>query len=194
MSKVRLILLGGAVMLALAGGVLLGMFMTRFVAIGVNRPTLPAVAVVQEIQTLSQLVTVRYVIEKVVVEEDVKWFGENRVLLVTHGVVKAGVDLERLGPEDIEITENRVHITLPPPQILDAYLDESKTQVIEHSTGLLRTFDKNLETLARQNAVMDIRRAARNEGILEEAEDRAQTQLEALLYRLGFEAVEISAP
>jgi hypothetical protein len=78
--------------------------------------------------------------------------------------------------------------------LLDAYLDESKTQIIERSTGLLRLFDKDLETVARQHAVMDIRRAAREEGILTDAEDRAQAQIRALLLRLGFEEVEILSP
>jgi len=150
--------------------------------------------VVKEIQTLAQLVTVQYVIQKVVVEQDVKWFGENRVLLVAHGVVKAGVDLQRLQLEDVEVSGAKVRIQLPPPQIIDGYLDETKTQIIERSTGLLRTFDKDLETVARQHAVMDIRRAAREEGILKEADERARSQLIALLLRLGFEQVEIEDP
>ncbi len=194
MSKMRLALTVGTVLGALLLGLVAGVFLTRFLAIGVGKPAVPAVAVVKEIQTLSQLVTVQYVIEKVVVEEDVRWFGENRVLLVAHGVVKAGVDFKRLKPEDIFVSQGQVQIRLPPAQFLDAYLDESKTQVIERSTGLLRMFDKDMETVARQNAVMDIRRAAREAGILAEAEERARTQIEALLLRLGFESVEISAP
>jgi hypothetical protein len=194
MTRVRLVLIGGALLAVLTLGLLAGVFFSRLVAMGKGRPAIPAVAVVQEIQTLSQLVTVQYVIEKVVVEEDIKWFGENRVLLVAHGVVKAGVDFQRLQPADVEVDGRSVRIALPPPQFLDAYLDESKTQIIERSTGLLRLFDKDLETVARQHAVMDIRRAAREEGILQEADERAQSQIRALLLRLGFEEVEITRP
>jgi len=194
MSRVRLILTVGALIGALLIGVVVGVFVTRFVAIGISKPPVPTVAVVKEIQTLAQLVTVQYVIQKVVVEQDVKWFGENRVLLVAHGVVKAGVDLQRLQLEDVEVSGAKVRIQLPPPQIIDGYLDETKTQIIERSTGLLRTFDKDLETVARQHAVMDIRRAAREEGILKEADERARSQLIALLLRLGFEQVEIEDP
>lgn len=175
-------------------GLLAGVFLTRFVAIGVSKPPIPTTAVIQEIKTLSQLVTVQYVIEKVVVEEDVKWFGENRVLLVAHGIVKAGVDFERLQVEDMEVVGTGVKIKLPPPQIIDAYLDEDKTQVIERSTGVLRLFDKNMETVARQHAVMDIRRAAREAGILGEAEERARNQISSLLHRVGFEEVEFVGP
>jgi len=181
-------------MVALVIGVLAGVFVTRLVGGNVSNGPVPTVAVVQEIQTLSQLVTVQYVIQKVVVEEDVKWFGENRVLLVAHGVVKAGVDLQRVRPESLQVSGKAVRLALPPAQILDSYLDETKTQTIERSTGLLRTFDKDLETVARQHAVMDIRRAAREEGILREADERARGQLSALLHRLGFEEVEIVSP
>ena len=48
--------------------------------------------VLRQVQTLSQLVMVKHAMEKVVVMEDVKGFGESRVLLVANGVVKAGVD------------------------------------------------------------------------------------------------------
>ncbi len=194
MFRVRLILIVGGLTVALLIGLLAGAVLSRWIPAGAAGAPVRSVAVVQEIQTLSQLVTVQYVIQQVVVEEDVKWFGENRVLLVAHGVVKAGVDLQRLQPEDVQVSGQSVRITLPPAQILDSYLDENKTQIIERSTGLLRTFDKNLETVARQHAVMDIRRAAREEGILREANERARIQLSALLLRLGFEHVEFVNP
>jgi len=147
-------------------------------------------SVVHEVQPLSELVTVKYVMDKVVVLEDVKWYGENRVLLLAHGVVKAGIDLKRLKPEDVSITGKKICLHLPPPQITDAYLDDKASQVIDHSTGLLRMFDKDLEQAARQNAVDDIARAARKGGILDEADKRGRTELEIFLKRAGFESVE----
>src|SRR5277367_4492987 len=91
--------------------------------------------VVHEVQPLSDLVTVKYVMDKVVVLEDVKWYGENRVLLLAHGIVKAGIDLKRLKPEDVTIAGKKITIHLPPPQITDAYLDDKRTSVIDHTTG-----------------------------------------------------------
>lgn len=147
-------------------------------------------ALLTQIQSLAELVTVKYVIEKVVSVEDVKWYGENRVLIVAHGIVKAGVDLNRLRPEDIHVAGKKISINLPPAQVLDAYLDDSQTKVIEHSTGLLRAFDKDLQQTARQNAIDDIRRAARLGGILTEAEQRARAELGLFLMQLGFEQIE----
>lgn len=148
--------------------------------------------VLQQVQTLSQLVTVKYVMEKVVVLEDVKWYpgGDNRVLMLAHGIVKAGVDLGRIQPEDVTVSGKKVSIRLPPAQITDLYLDDRQTRIIERTTGLLRTFDKDLEQTARQYAVNDIRRAARTAGILKDAEERAKAQLTGLFTQMGFEVVE----
>jgi hypothetical protein len=147
------------------------------------------ITVVHEVQSLSELVTVRYVMDKVVVLEDVKWYGENRVLLLAHGVVNAGVDLKRLQPSDVSISGRNITMRLPSAQITDAYLDDKASQVIDHTTGLLRSFDKDLEQTTRQNAVDDISRAARKAGILTEADRRARMELEAFLKRAGFETV-----
>jgi hypothetical protein len=147
--------------------------------------------IVQKIQGLSQLVTVTYIVEKVVVIEDEKWYGESRVLLVAHGIVKAGIDLGRLQVEDVEVEGNTLRVFMPPATITDTYLDEDKTHVIERTTGILREFDKDLEQNARRVAIGDIRRAARMNGIIKEAETRARDQLQMLFLQLGFEKVEI---
>ncbi len=148
--------------------------------------------VVEQVQHLSDLVTVKYVMEKVVILNDVKWYGENRVLLLAHGTVKAGIDLSRLKPEDVAISGKKITLHLPWPQITDAYLDEQQTRVIDYSTGLFRAPDPTLAlaTAARQNAVDDIRRAARMDGILKDAGDRARLELALFLHQAGFELVE----
>lgn len=156
-------------------------------------PTYNTASVLQQVQTVSELVTVKYVIEKVVILEDVKWvagWGENRVLLLAHGNVKAGIDLAKLQPGDIEISGKTISLRLPSAQIIEAYLDERQTRVIERTTGLLRTFDKDLEQNARIEALEDIKRAARNNNILKEADTRARAQLRNLFLQLGFESVE----
>ena len=156
--------------------------------------------IIHQIQSLSQLVTVKFVIEKVVVMEDrpkslLGQFlpgGESRVIMVAHGVVKAGVDLSKLEPAQVTtVGDKKIILTLPQPVITDVYLDDQKTQVVERTTGLLRLFDKNLEQDARRLAVDDIKRAARVNGILKEADERARLQLQNLFLQLGFTEVEI---
>jgi hypothetical protein len=147
-------------------------------------------AIIQQVQTLSELVTVKYVIEKIVILEDTKWYGENRVLLLAHGIVKAGLDLRDLKPENIQIQGEKLTIKLPKERITDAYLDEKKTQVIERTTGIIRQFDKDLEQTARKSAIADIRSAALQNGILKDAHERAVSELKPLFLRLGFKEVE----
>jgi hypothetical protein len=149
--------------------------------------------VVEQIQSLSDLVTVKYVVEKVVILDDQRWYGENRVLLLAHGVVKAGIDLKRLQPGDVKVSGKSIYVHLPPPQLTDAYLDDTKSKVIDHTTGLLRNFDKDLEQTAREEAVADIRRAAINNGILNDASERAQLELAMFLHQAGYDNVKFDA-
>ena len=162
------------------------------------RPKTPATpALLLQVQALSELTTVKYVIEKVEVLEIPsqnmvgQFIGsQNRVLLLAHGVVKAGIDLDHLQPSDLEINGKRISIKLPSSEIVDAYLDENQTKVIDRSTGLLAPPDRDLEQTARKNALDAIRRAARTNGILNEADVRARAQLINLFTQLGFEKVE----
>src|ERR1043165_3672715 len=129
----------------------------RWIGLASVTKTYNTATVLRQVQTLSQLVTVKYVLEKVVILEDVKWFGENRVLLIAHGIVKAGVDLQDIKPGDVRMDQQKVIIRLPPARITDVYLDDQKTRVVDRTTGLLRAFDKDLEQNARRQAVDDLR-------------------------------------
>ncbi|HEY1661053.1 MAG TPA: DUF4230 domain-containing protein [Verrucomicrobiae bacterium] len=171
------------------GGLWLG-FTGRWLKGGNSLHEENTATVVEQIQTLSDLVTVKYVVEKVEVLEDAKWYGENRVLLLAHGIVKAGIDLKRLKPGDVVVSGKKITIRLPVPQVTDAYLDDSQSRVIDYTTGLLREFNKDLEQTARTDAVDDIQRAARNNGILNDADERAKLELASFLHKAGFEQIE----
>ena len=182
--------------LGLSGALLLGLtvgfFLPRFLPVKLPGLSFNTSSVVRQVQTLSQLVTVKYVMEKVVILDDLKWYGESRLLLLAHGVVKAGIDLSEVKSDDVNISGKRITIRLPPPRIMDAYLDESKTEIIERTTGMLRQFDKDLEQNARRQAVDDIRRAARTSGIVKDARERAHLQLEGFFRQLGFEEIVLT--
>jgi hypothetical protein len=182
-------------------GLLVGVLFPRWAGSNSAQKTYNTATVLKQVQTLSQLVTVKYVLEKVQILTDPPQNGlrallpdDTHVTLIAHGVVKAGVDLSQLRPGDIRISEKKVQVILPVAQITDAYLDDKLTQVVERNTGFLRTFNKDLEQTARRNAIDDIRRAARNSGILKDAEERARAQLIHLCRQLGFEEVEFRQP
>jgi hypothetical protein len=179
--------------IAVASGVFFGWRLPRLPNLAPVTRMFNTATVIRQVQTLSELITVKYVLEKVIIFEDVKWYGENRVMIVAHGIVKAGVDLGDLKPTDLRIEGTKIRINLPREKITDVYLDDKATQVIERTTGVLRQFDKDLEQNARRQALDDIRRAARLNGILKDARERAQDQLRHLFKELGFTAVEFSS-
>ncbi|MCP5522186.1 MAG: DUF4230 domain-containing protein [Verrucomicrobiales bacterium] len=175
--------------LLLLGG-LLGWLVSRDIPGGGGRLA-EGPAVVLQIQGLAEFATVKYVVEKIVMAEDVKPYGESRVVLVAHGVVRAGIDLKELREQDLEFNDRQVHLSLPAPRVLSAHLDENQTRVIDHSTGLLRRFDKGLEQQARRKGLDAVVRAAEEAGIRQEAEDRLVFELTRLLKLLGFEQVDV---
>jgi hypothetical protein len=187
LKKAALALAALAIIFAL--GLFLGFAALRWMPLG-GAASFNSATLLTRVQNLSQFVTVKYVLEKVVVYEDAKWYGNNRVLLVAHGVVKAGIDLRALQAGDIQIADKKIRVALPPPRITDVYLDDRHSEIVERSTGLLRVFDKDLEQNARIQAVEDLRRAASQNGILTDATAQARAGLTALLHQLGFTEVE----
>jgi hypothetical protein len=192
MSKTTSFLAGIGVVLLLVIGATFGFFLPRWIKIN-SPPTIANTsAVLQQIQSLSQWVTVKYVLEKVVILEDAKWYGDNRVTLIAHGIVKAGINFQNLKPDDIKISDTSISLALPPAVITDVYIDDHHTQVLERATGVFRMFDKDLEQNARAQAVEELRNAARLNGIIRDAQDRAQGQLEQMLHQRGFKQVSFS--
>jgi hypothetical protein len=179
----------------LAFGVYIGLMVARWKGGGLRVEN--TATIIQQVQTLSDLVTVKYVMQKVEFVDSPPGStlgqfiqGDNKVLLLAQGIVKAGIDLKKIAPGDVAISGKALTITLPKPQITDAYLDDTQTKVLERTTGFLRSLDKDLEQTTRQYAVADIRRAALESGILNDANDRARTELRTFFQQAGFEPVE----
>ena len=176
-------------------GVYLGLTVARWKGGGLRVEN--TTTIIQQVQTLSDLVTVKYVMQKMEFVDSppgstLGMFvqGDNKVWLLAQGVVKAGIDLKKITADDVAISRKSLTIKLPKPQITDAYLDDTQTKVIERKTGFLRSLDKDLEQTTRQYAVDDIRRAAREGGILNDANDRARTELRTFFQLAGFDSVE----
>ena len=198
LARILFTIIIAAILLGAGGWI--GFKLTRLAA-GSQPREEDTATIIRQVQTLADLVTVKYVVEKVVIvdappQSTLGQFvqGDNRVLMLAHGIVKAGIDLKHFAPADVTISGRTIRIKLPAAQITDAYLDENQTKVIDWKQGFLRSFDKDLEQKARQMAVDDIRRAARNDGILDEAMQRAQLQLAAFFQAAGFERVDFSSP
>jgi hypothetical protein len=150
------------------------------------------VTIVREVRALARLETIQYTVEKVIAAETRQGpFGflvGDRLLLVAHGEVIAGVDLAQIGPDDVWLDSyGRVYMVLPEPEIFVATLDNDKSYVYQRDTGLLTKGDVNLEATARQAAEDAIREAALEDGILEQARINAESYLYRMMRALDFQ-------
>jgi hypothetical protein len=150
---------------------------------------------IEEVRSLARLETIQYSVEKVVTAEIGQGafgplFGD-RLLFVGHGIVIAGIDLEKLNPQDMQLQGNALYVRLPEPEIFVATLDNQKSYVYDRQTGVLTHGDVNLEATARQAAEQEIRQAAMNDGILDLARQNAESFMTQFLGTLGYDQVVI---
>jgi Protein of unknown function (DUF4230) len=196
MAKARQVMILAAVLVLFVVCIYLGSKLPRLFSSPGPQRVYDTPVLLQQVQALSELVTVKYVLQKVEVWEDpppailALFAGDNRILLLAQGTVKAGIDLGQIKPEDIRIRERTVTIRLPTAKVTDCYLNDSETKVVERNTGLFRSFDKDLEQKMRKMVLDDMRADALRGGIRAEADDRARRQLANLFTMMGFEKVE----
>jgi len=149
------------------------------------------ISIIHEVRTLARLETIQYAVEKVITAETgQEFFGllfGDRLLLVAHGTVIAGVDLDKIGVDDLEVDEEgRVVLELPPAEIFVTVLHNEKSYIYDRDVGLLRRGDVQLESAARLAAEREIEQTALEDGIINQAQINAEAYLYRLLRSLGF--------
>lgn len=190
-----------AVSVALGVGISSSGFMAQLPLVGSffeDRParTTTGPVVVEGVQNLDQLATVRWRESVIVTRESggtrfERIFSGEKVLLVAAGDVEAGVNLADLDGNDVRVSGETATIRLPEPEILSASLDESKTRVFDRDFGALNFRpDDRLAEEARDRAVDEIERAARENDILEQAETNVESSIRSFVTALGFERVK----
>lgn len=162
----------------------------RTVTIDVSQP-----AVVDRIQRLQRLETVVYTVDKLVTGAKDNpllpdFLTGDRILMMVHGEVVAGIDFSNLKPADVQVDGKRIHLHLPTTQVFSTRLDSAKTRVYSRQTGLLVPTDPNLETQVRQEAELQMQQAALADGILQTAQQNSDSTISSLLRGLGFETVD----
>lgn len=188
------------VLLAVAAGVGLARYGSSLPMVGwlfgEGQPrTTTSPVVVEGVQKLDRLATVRSTQSVVVTKEtggsELRRFltGEE-VLLVAVGEVEAGVDLSSIGEGDVRVEEDSVDIRLPDPEVFSVSLDEERTRLYDRDQGLLILRpDDSLVEEARQEAQNELLAAARQNDILQAAEQNAEESIQAFVTTLGFEEV-----
>src|SRR6202044_569167 len=122
----------------------------RTLSIDVSQPT-----VVDRIQRLQRLDTVVYTMDKLVTgakESSIlpDFLAGDRLLMMVHGEVVAGIDFSNLKPGDVKVEGKQVRLHLPVSQVFSTRIDSARTRVYSRQTGLLGPTDPNLETQGPQ--------------------------------------------
>jgi hypothetical protein len=162
----------------------------RTVSIDVSQPT-----VVDRIQRLQRLETVVYTMDKLVTgakENPVlpDFLTGDRLLMMVHGEVVAGIDFSNLKPDEVRVDGKQIRLHLPAAQVFSVRLDSAKTRVYSRQTGLLAPTDPNLETEVRQEAEREMQEAALADGILRNAQQNGASTISSLLQGLGIQKIE----
>ena len=151
--------------------------------------------IVQQIQDIQELATTKQTLETIVPVSADRKLGDipvatTRLLYVARGEIKAGVDLNELTDSDIKVNNNSIEISLPPAKILDSKIDVNRSRVYDYDRGFLNLgpdVAPQLQTLAQRKTLVKIVNTACNEGILEEANDRAKQTVSQLLVNTGYQ-------
>lgn len=191
-ALITLTLVGIAVWLTTGIGLLrlMGVVKGGRVLISVDQPT-----VVRQIQKLQRLETVSYTMDKIISGGHdnpllPNFLVSDRLLLMVHGEVIAGVDLGKLQPSDVALGNRKIFVHLPKAEILVTRLDNERTRVYSRDTGLFSSPDPNLETQVRQEAERQLQQAALQDGILKSADENARNSVQSILKGLGFDQIE----
>ncbi len=159
----------------------------------VVRRLIDAPAVVKEIQRLTELVTIKYSIQKVVgLEEEKVPFGSEKILLMVQATVLGGIDLAAISTQDCVVTESSVTLRLPPPKVLQVFVSEKETKVWDRSKTWWTPwvpFNPDLERKARLAALEAVQAAALEMGILSNAQENAEKSIGKFLNATGFQTV-----
>ena len=120
--------------------------------------------------------------------------GKTNLLYIAYGEVRAGVDLEEISAADITPSAEgtQVKLVLPPPRVLDTKIDVERSSVYDYSRGWFNLGPDRgvqLQALAQQEAQAKVERAACEQDILGQANDRAELVVSQLLQSAGFEEV-----
>ena len=144
------------------------------------------VTIIRQVQSLARLETIQYTVEKVITAEvNQGIFGPlfgDKLLFVAHGMVIAGIDMNKIETKDLWMDGDVLKVRLPEPEVFVATLNNEQSYVYDRDTGLFTKGNPQLETEARK--------AAEKDGILVLARQNAEVYLERLFNTLGYLQVE----
>jgi hypothetical protein len=151
------------------------------------------ITAIRNLARLTTVETVQYtIVEKGTDEGWLAWARGDSLRMFAVARIGAGVDLANLTAGDISVGEDGViEMTIPAATIQYVDPDEDSTQVLERDVGIFTSGDPGLESDVRRIADEVLVDNAIEEGILDRAEENAQSVLIDFLLSLGYQDVVI---
>jgi len=151
-----------------------------------------------QIQGASQLATVEYVLSKVVIgKKEQKLLGyavsEADYLAEAEARVKAGIDLSKITEQNVQVSGNFIHLTLPPVEIVNFSFPSGEIKVNEDYTedGWLAIIEASDVERFFQEAELSVRKDIQRMGFEEAAQEKTRKFLEKFLYTAGYDSIQI---
>ena len=145
------------------------------------------------LQEMEELVSVEYIISKVVkVNDNRTWFklGDRKILITCEAIVKAGINLKDISKKDIKRAGKTITIQLPAPKIISVNLPPEKIIVAFEKVSVFRDpFTAKERNMLLTQAEQQIWNSGIELGIIDQAKINTQLLLSRFLMQLGFEKV-----
>lgn len=157
--------------------------------------------VVQRIRGASDLTTAIFTMEIVVPASSSRTIanyeiGKTTLIYIANGEVRAGVDLSTISPEDVQASGEVLRVTLPGAKIIDSKIDVSRSKVFDYDRGFLGLGPDRapeLQDQAQEVALQRSLEAACEQGILQQASDRAELVVQQLLQNTEYTRVLVES-
>jgi len=152
------------------------------------------ITAIRDLAQLTTVETVQYtIVEKGTDEGWLAWARGDSLRMFAVARIGAGVDLAQLTVRDVSVDENGVvELRVPAAEIQYADPDEDATQILERDVGIFTSGDPGLESDVRRIADEVLVDNAIDEGILERAEENAQSVLTDFLLSVGYTDVLVN--
>jgi hypothetical protein len=164
---------------------------------GTNTTIEVRTVILERLRTLKELHTAVATLQAIVTDTQSSslfgvGMGTNKVIYIAVGEVRAGVNLSKLGEQDITVHGKSVRIALSDPEILDAKIDVNQSGLYDVRCSTLFCPERySMQDEVQRKALVAIVEAAKSTALLETAREQAKQSITSLLKLMGFEVISI---
>ncbi len=147
--------------------------------------------VVQEVEKLGNLELIRYNFKDIVrFEKQIPFWPDPTLTLLAQGNVVACIDLSAIAEDNVTFAGDTVEIVLPEPFLCQVKIDHEQSRIIDSYWTFME--GPAIADEVYKRAEQQMRKAAEDSHIRQQAKDQAFTLLHPLLTRISGRPVRIS--